>query len=96
MYNGAQLINVLKREMTLVGPRPLPLEEMRTHTPAERQRIHAQPGLTCLWQISGRREIPYPEWVLLDLYYIQHRSLLLDLEILIKTVPAILSRHGAF
>jgi len=91
-----QLFNVLKGEMTLVGPRPLPLNEVRTDTAVERRRLSVQPGLTCLWQISGRCEIPYYEWVLLDLYYIGHRGLLLDLEILIKTVPAVLSRRGAF
>lgn len=91
-----QLFNVLKGEMTLVGPRPLPLDEVGTGTTAECRRLRVQPGLTCLWQISGRCEIPYVEWVLLDLYYIEHRSLLLDLEILIKTVPAVLSRRGAF
>ena len=91
-----QLFNVFKGEMTLVGPRPLPLDEVCTGTRAERHRLHVRPGLTCLWQISGRCEIPYHEWVLLDLYYIEHRGLLLDLEILIKTVPAVLSRRGAF
>jgi len=91
-----QLFNILRGEMALVGPRPLPLEEVMLTTPAERRRIQVVPGLTCLWQISGRCEIPYSEWVQLDLLYIQNRSLLLDLEILLKTVPAVLSCRGAY
>jgi len=91
-----QLFNVLQGDMTLVGPRPLPLEEVRTATAAERRRLHVKPGLTCLWQISGRCEIPYSEWMLLDLYYIEHRNFMLDVEILVKTVPAVLSRRGAY
>jgi lipopolysaccharide/colanic/teichoic acid biosynthesis glycosyltransferase len=91
-----QLFNVLAGDMTLVGPRPLPLEEVSLATPAERKRLQVKPGLTCLWQISGRCEIPYNEWMLLDLYYVHHRSLTLDLEILIKTLPAVLSRRGAY
>jgi len=91
-----QIFNVLKGEMSLVGPRPLPLTEVRADTPAERARLAVLPGLTCLGQISGRSEIPYDEWLLLDSYYVQHRSLFLDLEILLKTVPAVLSRRGAF
>ena len=90
-----QLLNVLKGDMTLVGPRPLPLEEIRHDSEAERIRLSVQPGITCLWQISGRSEIPYSEWILLDLYYIANRSLLLDLLIIIKTIPAVLSRRGA-
>lgn len=91
-----QLFNVLKGEMTLVGPRPLPLVEVCTTRPEERARLKATPGLTCLWQISGRCEIPYDEWMLLDLYYLRNRSLMLDLEILIKTLPAVLTGRGAF
>ena len=55
-----------------------------------------KPGLTCLWQISGRSEIAYDEWVELDLYYIQNRSLLLDILILVQTIPAVLSGRGAY
>lgn len=91
-----QLFNVLRGDMSLVGPRPLPLDEVVTHSPAERRRLEVLPGLTCLWQISGRCEIPYAEWMQLDLLYIENRSLALDLQILVRTVPAVLSGRGAY
>jgi len=91
-----QLFNVFRGEMSLVGPRPLPLEEVRTHTAAERRRLQVLPGLTCLWQISGRCEIPYGEWIQLDMLYIENRDMLLDLEILLRTIPAVLSCRGAY
>lgn len=91
-----QLFNVLRGEMSLVGPRPLPLDEVRVSTSAERRRLSVRPGLTCLWQISGRCEIPYDEWMQLDLLYIEHRGLALDLEILLRTIPAVLSGRGAY
>lgn len=91
-----QLWNVLRGEMTLVGPRPLPLDEVSDRTAAQRVRHSVKPGLTCLWQVSGRTEIPYDEWLALDLWYVRHRSFSLDLRILIKTVPAVLSGRGAY
>ena len=91
-----QLFNVLRGEMTLVGPRPLPLDEVATGRFAERLRLTVRPGLTCLWQISGRNEIPYDEWMELDLYYVRNRNLFLDLKTVIKTVPAVLSGRGAY
>lgn len=91
-----QLFNVLRGEMSLVGPRPLPLEEVVLGSPAERRRLDVLPGLTCLWQISGRCEIPYEEWMQLDLLYIQNRSLRLDLQIIWRTIPAVLSGRGAY
>ncbi|MFW6133378.1 MAG: sugar transferase [Planctomycetota bacterium] len=91
-----QLINVLRGEMSLVGPRPLWLPEARSATGAARYRTTVKPGLTCLWQISGRSELSYPEWVRLDLYYITHRSIRLDVLVLVQTIPAVLSARGAY
>lgn len=91
-----QLINVLKGEMSLVGPRPPLPEEVAVYTPLQKKRLEITPGLTCLWQVSGRSEISFSEWIQLDLYYIQHQSLLLDIKILIRTIPAVLSRRGAY
>jgi lipopolysaccharide/colanic/teichoic acid biosynthesis glycosyltransferase len=91
-----QLWNVIKGDMALVGPRPLPLDEARADTVEMRLRLAARPGITCLWQVSGRTEIPFEEWLALDLWYIRNRSLSLDLQILIKTIPAVLSARGAY
>jgi len=91
-----QLINVLRGEMALVGPRPLPLNEAKTDTLQQRLRMSVKPGLTCLWQVSGRTEIPYEEWLALDIWYIRHQSLRLDFEILLRTIPAVLSTRGAY
>lgn len=91
-----QLINVLRGQMSLVGPRPLPTAEVRTGSWSERRRLDVLPGLTCLWQIAGRSEIPYSRWMQLDLLYIENRSVLLDIEILLKTLPAVLSARGAY
>ncbi len=91
-----QLFNVLVGRMSLVGPRPLWLPEAQKARGPARLRTQVKPGLTCLWQISGRSELSYEQWVLLDLYYIRRRSFLLDLLIIIQTVPAVLSGHGAY
>jgi lipopolysaccharide/colanic/teichoic acid biosynthesis glycosyltransferase len=91
-----QLLNVLRGEMSLVGPRPLWLPEARQVKGVATLRTLVKPGLTCLWQISGRSELSYEQWVLLDLYYIHRRNFLLDLLILIQTIPAVLSGHGAY
>lgn len=91
-----QLANVILGQMSLVGPRPLPLDEVHLDAFAERQRLIVKPGITCLWQISGRNDIPYSEWIELDLYYVQNRSFHLDIAILLKTIPAVLSCKGAY
>lgn len=91
-----QFLNVLMGDMSLVGPRPLPFDEVRTDSSDQKLRFTVKPGITCLWQVSGRTEIPYDEWLALDVWYIRNRSLSLDLQILVKTVPAVLSGRGAY
>ncbi|MFH1518140.1 MAG: sugar transferase [Pseudomonadota bacterium] len=91
-----QLLNVLVGRMTLVGPRPLWMPEARKVEGMARLRTAVKPGLTCLWQVSGRSELSYQEWVQLDLFYISRRSFLLDILIMIQTIPAVLSAHGAY
>jgi exopolysaccharide biosynthesis polyprenyl glycosylphosphotransferase len=92
-----QLWNVLMGEMSLVGPRPLPVAEIRQiHDRAHRRRLSVKPGLTCLWQISGRNRVSsFKEWVRLDLEYIDNWSLWLDLKILLKTIPVVILGTGA-
>ncbi len=91
-----QLWSVLTGDMSLVGPRPPLQTEYAQFTAHQRQKVAVKPGITCLWQISGRNTIrDFEEWVRLDLEYIQRWSLWLDLTILLRTVPAVLSRRGA-
>ncbi len=92
-----QLLNVLRCEMSLVGPRPLPLDEVRRFDDlAHRRRLSVKPGITCLWQISGRNNVTdFHDWVRLDLEYIDNWSLWLDLKILARTVPVVLLGTGA-
>ena len=92
-----QLFNVLKGNMSLVGPRPLPLYEVeKFENTAQRRRLSVKPGLTCLWQISGRNQVKdFSDWVKLDLDYIDRWSLGLDFKILLRTIPAVLFGLGA-
>src|SRR6185503_9729880 len=92
-----QLINVLRGEMSLVGPRPLPVDEVsRFDDPAHRRRLSVRPGLTCLWQVSGRNQVrDFKDWVRLDLEYIDNWSFWLDLKILWRTIPVVLTGAGA-
>jgi len=90
-----QLYNVLKGEMSLVGPRPPLPDEVARYERWQRRRLSMKPGITCLWQISGRNHVGFEEWMRLDLSYIDNWSLLLDLKILLKTVPVVLWGKGA-
>ena len=87
---------VLKGDMSLVGPRPPVPREVALYSLADRQRLTVLPGLTCIWQVEGRGEIPFPQQVLMDRDYIYRRSLMFDLELLFKTVPAVLGGRGAY
>lgn len=91
-----QLFCVLLGNMSLVGPRPPLPEEVRQYTLEDRKRLNVIPGLTCLWQIRGRSDIPFSQQVKLDKEYIRSQSIWNDLVILLKTVPAIISGRGAY
>jgi exopolysaccharide biosynthesis polyprenyl glycosylphosphotransferase len=91
-----QVINLLKGDMSLVGPRPEMPFIVEKYTDWQRKRLEVKPGITGLWQILGRKELPLHENLEYDFYYIKNRSLLLDLVILIKTIPALLKRKGAY
>jgi len=91
-----QFFNVLKGDLAIVGPRPPVPREVAQYTLEDRKRLHVKPGLTCLWQIQGRSEIPFKEQVRLDLQYIQSQSLRKDFMIMLKTVPAVLLGRGAY
>jgi exopolysaccharide biosynthesis polyprenyl glycosylphosphotransferase len=91
-----QLINVLRGEMSLVGPRPLPQRDYEMLEDWHRKRYLVLPGITGLWQVSGRSELDFDDLVRLDFLYLERWSVFLDLSILVKTVPAVFTRRGAF
>jgi exopolysaccharide biosynthesis polyprenyl glycosylphosphotransferase len=91
-----QFYNVLVGDMSLVGPRPPVPREVALYSMADRRRLAVKPGLTCIWQISGRASIDFPGQVQLDVRYIESRSFREDIKILLKTVPAVLSGDGAY
>lgn len=90
-----QLWNVLRGDMTLVGPRPLPLDEAAGCDQWQQQRLELTPGVTCIWQVKGRSRVTFVEWMRMDLAYARRRSLWQDIKILFQTVPAVLLRRGA-
>ena len=91
-----QFLNVLVGDLALVGPRPPLPEEVARYSLSDRKRLHVKPGLTCLWQIQGRSEIPFDGLVSLDMQYIRSQSVLNDLAIIIKTIPVVLLGRGAY
>ena len=91
-----QLFNVLKGDMSLVGPRPLPVRDYNGFDQDwERRRFSVRPGITCLWQINGRNDVSFQNWMELDMQYIDKWSFWLDIRILAKTIPAVLKGSGA-
>jgi exopolysaccharide biosynthesis polyprenyl glycosylphosphotransferase len=91
-----QLLNVLKGEMSIVGPRPNLPSEVSHYLPWQRRRLEVTPGITCFWQIAGRSHIGFQEWMRLDLEYIRKRSIATDIKIMLKTIPAVIARKGAY
>jgi lipopolysaccharide/colanic/teichoic acid biosynthesis glycosyltransferase len=91
-----QLFAVLAGDMSLVGPRPLPLHEMAKVLPWQRRRLAVLPGLTCLWQVSGRSDIGFEDWARMDVWYVENQSLLTDLRLLVKTPLTVITGKGAY
>ncbi|WP_010632752.1 sugar transferase [Sporolactobacillus vineae] len=91
-----QLLNVLKGEMSLVGPRPVVAEELKEYGNRKDEFLSAKPGLTGYWQACGRSEIEYPERCNVELYYVRHKSMKFDLKIILKTIYSVLSKKGAY
>jgi lipopolysaccharide/colanic/teichoic acid biosynthesis glycosyltransferase len=91
-----QFLNVLLGDLSVVGPRPPLPEEVAQYSLSDRKRLQVKPGITCLWQIQGRSEIPFEGLVTLDMQYIQSQSFLKDIVIIIKTIPVVLFGRGAY
>jgi lipopolysaccharide/colanic/teichoic acid biosynthesis glycosyltransferase len=89
-----QFLNVLRGEMSLVGPRPLPVHESLQCAPWQRQRLCVTPGMTCIWQVTGRNTVSFDEWMRMDLQYVRRRSFLCDMSLLLSTAPSVVVSRG--
>ena len=90
-----QLINVVRGEMSLIGPRPVPIYEVEGYQPRHYERLQALPGITGYWQVRGRSQVSFEEMVQMDIWYVRNASIRLDLKILLETLPAVLRGKGA-
>jgi lipopolysaccharide/colanic/teichoic acid biosynthesis glycosyltransferase len=91
-----QLFHVLFGQMSLVGPRPPIPAEVERYEPWQTERLAVKPGLTCIWQVSGRSDIGFDEWIRMDIEYVRNRNLWLDIKLLLLTIPAVLTARGAY
>lgn len=91
-----QLVNIIKGEMSIVGPRPLPTYETEQCNDYQKQRLLVKPGLTCYWQCSGRNNISFDEWIEMDLQYIEDASFWIDIKIIFRTIISVLGQKGAY
>lgn len=91
-----QIFNVLKGDMSVVGPRPALPGEVAKYEAWHRRRLEVKPGITCLWQVAGRSHVSFDEWMRLDLEYMSRRGLRTDIAIFLKTIPAVIARRGAY
>lgn len=90
------MFHVLLGQMSLVGPRPLDIREIARFAPWQRRRLAVMPGLTCLWQVSGRSDVPFEHWIRMDLWYIQNQSFWTDCKLLLHTPLSVLGCRGAY
>ena len=91
-----QLVNILKGDMSIIGPRPALPREVAQYGEFDKLRLLVKPGLSCYWQISGRSDIPFDEWMKLDVKYIREMNLLTDIKIILLTFPAVIKGDGAY